>query len=181
MAFSKIIAISAICAVPVLPVLQQEVSFESKSKSVKPFEISFDKQVLMFESKSENGKSELELFKDAALQTGKRYGVPFEVIYGVAFNESALGKSNIALNSNNWFGIRYPNCGKDGRYYQTSGNGMFCRFESVEEAVEKFCIFVCKHYYRLPGKPHNVWSLPGYGSKKYVKSYWAQFSQHKPN
>jgi hypothetical protein len=84
-----------------------------------------------------------------------------EVIEGVGWNESHLGRSNLAKKTNNLFGIK---CG-DG--WSGERFGTWRKYSSRFESVEDFCKYIIKYYSYLIGKPLNKWVLRGYKSTPY--------------
>lgn len=90
-----------------------------------------------------------------------RYNVPKEVIYKVGINESGWGKSPLAKQSNNLFGIK---CG-DGWTGERAGK--YRKYPSRYESVEDFCKYMVKYYSFHIGKPYKLWKLRGYAENVY--------------
>ena len=61
----------------------------------------------------------------------EKYGVPESVTLGQAIYESGLGKSNIANQANNWFGMK--GSGTAGQY-----NGTWAKYNSVYDSFDAY-------------------------------------------
>lgn len=106
-----------------------------------------------------------------------KYKVPFEVILGVATNESGFGKSYQAVNHNNWFGIRYyPNTYYRGNYYTSSKGRTWRAYSNAYQSVEDFCLYMHEHYEHLIGLELKHWLVCGYAESCYTPKYFRKFS-----
>lgn len=113
------------------------------------------------------------------------YGVPREVIIGVAYSETGIGKAGVGKPeaANGIFGVRkgkYDKHPKDMVY--TCSNGSFRKYATPQEAVPDFCRFIQQYYTWFFTKPRPVerWLLNGYGNSKYeVRGYFLQFKDYK--
>lgn len=80
----------------------------------------------------ERVKSAVKVYGQMAMQAQKTYGTPWEVLIAQMQVESMVGQSALALETNNWLGIRGTG---DAGTYQTEGNGNFAKFSSVEVSI----------------------------------------------
>ncbi|MEO7214991.1 glucosaminidase domain-containing protein [Mucilaginibacter sp.] len=82
-------------------------------------------------------QSYIEKFKDNAIRIMHETGVPASIILGVAMHESASGKSNIAQNLNNQFGVKG---GGTVVYYKHNKKvrTAYKRYESVMDSFQDF-------------------------------------------
>ena len=78
-------------------------------------------------------KSATQVYGEIAMQAQKTYGVPWEVLIAQMQVESNIGQSPLALQTNNWLGIRGTG---DAGTYQTENNGNFAKFSSVEVSIQ---------------------------------------------
>ena len=81
----------------------------------------------------ERVKSATRVYGEIAMQAQKTYGVPWEVLIAQMQVESNIGQSPLALQTNNWLGIRGTG---DAGTYQTENNGNFAKFSSVEASIQ---------------------------------------------
>jgi len=105
-----------------------------------------------------------------------RYGIPREVILGIAAKESNFGRSYLGRTANNWFGI------KDAKYdywtkgsYTSSKGNVWRKYESPYESIEDFCIFIRTHYSHLVGKSLEKWNIYGCAESPYLAAYFLTF------
>ena len=80
----------------------------------------------------ERVKSAVKVYGQIAMEAQKTYGTPWEVLIAQMQVESMVGQSALALETNNWLGIRGTG---DAGTYQTDGNGNFAKFSSVEVSI----------------------------------------------
>ena len=82
-------------------------------------------------------QSYIEKFKDNAIRIMHETGVPASIILGVAMHESASGKSNIAQNLNNQFGVKG---GGSVVYYKHNKKvrTAYKRYDSVLDSFQDF-------------------------------------------
>ena len=79
----------------------------------------------------------IEKFKDNAIRIMHETGVPASIILGVAMHESASGKSAIAKNLNNQFGVK----GGGGAVYYKNNKKVrssYKRYDSVMDSFQDF-------------------------------------------
>jgi flagellum-specific peptidoglycan hydrolase FlgJ len=75
-------------------------------------------------------------YADAAMEQMRLYGIPASITLAQGILESASGKSQLARNENNHFGIKaskswLDNGGKYGLYSDDKPNEKFCSYASV--------------------------------------------------
>jgi flagellum-specific peptidoglycan hydrolase FlgJ len=82
-------------------------------------------------------QSYIEKFKDNAIRIMHETGVPASIILGVAMHESASGKSAIAKNLNNQFGVKG---GGTVVYYKNNKKvrSSYKRYDSVMDSFQDF-------------------------------------------
>nr|WP_067060438.1 glucosaminidase domain-containing protein [Mucilaginibacter sp. L294] len=82
-------------------------------------------------------QSYIEKFKDNAIRIMHETGVPASIILGVAMHESASGKSAIAKNLNNQFGVKG---GGSTVYYKNNKKvrSSYKRYDSVMDSFKDF-------------------------------------------
>jgi len=82
-------------------------------------------------------QSYIDKFKDNAVRIMHETGVPASIILGVAMHESASGKSNIAQNLNNQFGVKG---GGTVVYYKNNKKVRtpYKRYDSVMDSFQDF-------------------------------------------
>lgn len=107
------------------------------------------------------------------------YRIPRGVIIGVATNETKMGKGGVGVpeKANNLFGVQ------DGKYDDWHGGQYTAcdscfkwrKYPTPQASVPDFCKFITLHYSHHIGKPVELWSLPNYGSSKYVRGWFTQF------
>ena len=79
----------------------------------------------------------IEEWKDVALQNQKDYGIPASIIMAQALLESAAGKSELAVNAKNHFGIKCSGAWMGGVYYYDDDSKGEC-FRQYADAAESF-------------------------------------------
>lgn len=82
-----------------------------------------------------------EKYAAESMEQMKRYGIPASVILAQGILESSNGKSQLALNENNHFGIKasqswLKNGGKYGLYNDDKPNEKFCSYATVGDSYE---------------------------------------------
>lgn len=102
-----------------------------------------------------------DAFADNAIMEQKKYGIPASVTLAQMALESGWGKSNLAKNARNFFGIRATDDWlKSGKpYYLLMENGLarpYCMYDSPQESIEA-------HSRVLMGKQY--WRCWAYGDK----------------
>ena len=99
-------------------------------------------------------KNYVELYKEAAIKTMNEYGIPASIVLGIAIHESASGKSKIAKNLNNHFGMK----GKGGpKPIKSAYKG----YESVDQSYTDFAGLLKKRFSglftRYPVNDYKSW------------------------
>ena len=79
----------------------------------------------------------IEQWKATALQNEAEYGIPASIIMAQALLESSAGKSELAVNANNHFGIKCTSEWLGGVYYHDDDNKGDC-FRQYSDAAESF-------------------------------------------
>ena len=98
------------------------------------------------------------------------YGVPVEIQLAQGIIESGAGKSYIALNSNNHFGIKYFPEAFKGDYFTDKIGCRWRKYNTVIEGYIDHAKFLNYHYKSVCYKPYQEWAnLKGYGESG---SYW---------
>ena len=82
----------------------------------------------------------------------EKYNVPESVTLGQAIYESNLGKSNVAKNSNNWFGVK--GSGNAGSY------NSYAKYETVYDSFDAYGKLLSKE--RYTSKTKNATSVAEY-------------------
>ena len=119
----------------------------------------------------ENGHSAfISQYADIAIQMQKECGVPASVQLAQAIYESGGGKSEVAVCSNNLFGIRATRNWK-GLVYKMGKGTDYRAYSTVYEGWENYIIFLSYHYPKAIGKDWKHWVkwCRGYGGGK---DYW---------
>lgn len=99
------------------------------------------------------------------------YGVPTSIQLSQAIQESGGGKSNISINSNNHFGIKYYKTEYNGEFYIDRKGIKWRSYKTVIESYIDHAKFLNKHYKNLCFKGYKAWSkAKGYGEM----NYWPQ-------
>ena len=109
-----------------------------------------------------------EKYAAESMEQMKRYGIPASVILAQGILESSNGKSQLALNENNHFGIKasqswLKNGGKYGLYNDDKPNEKFCQYASVADSYEHHSLFLKsnKRYselFKLPPDDYVGWT-----------------------
>ena len=89
----------------------------------------------------------IDKYKEAAIQQMIRYGIPASVTLAQGIIESSNGKSQLALNENNHFGIKATKAWLDagggyGVYTDDKANEKFCKYNSVADSYEHHSQFL---------------------------------------
>lgn len=89
----------------------------------------------------------IDRYKEAAMEQMRRYGIPASVTLAQGIIESANGKSQLALNENNHFGIKATKAwlaagGAYGVYTDDKPNEKFCKYASVADSYEHHSKFL---------------------------------------
>jgi len=105
-------------------------------------------------------------------------GVPASIQLAQAIFESGGGRSNIAKQANNHFGIRCGDNWEGGRYYSESG--CWRAYDSVGLSYVDHACFLNEHYQNAVGKSWGYWSgLEGYGSGDYWRKIGSIVKRYK--
>jgi len=138
-------------------------------------------------------EAEAYIFKYKALakEQEKKYGIPASVTLAQGLHESNAGKSRLARNSNNHFGIKCfaNNCQKGHcqNYTDDSHKDFFRTFKTVEESFEYHSIFLqktrYKHLLSLKNSDYKKWceglQKAGYATdKNYSKKLIATIEKY---
>ena len=86
-------------------------------------------------------------YAEYAMEQMKKYGIPASVTLAQGILESSNGKSQLAINENNHFGIKATSAwieqgGKYGLYSDDKPNEKFCSYESVADSYEHHSKFL---------------------------------------
>ena len=101
----------------------------------------------------------------------KTHGVPASIQLAQAILESAAGRSYIAINARNHFGIKwYKGATKYSPFYSRNNTAWRC-YETAAQSWEDHADFMCKHYAFALGKSWQYWckNCKGYGGEGYWK------------
>lgn len=111
----------------------------------------------------------MEAYLEEARSIESRMGIPVSIQFAQAIFESQCGASNIALRSNNHFGIR---CGDNwgGMGYE-SASGCWRKYGSVQDSYEDHGCYLSDAYGLAVGRDWKHWVrwCRGYGGKDYWK------------
>lgn len=111
-----------------------------------------------------------------------KYGVPTSVQLAQAIQESGGGRSNIAQNSYNHFGIKYYRNSYKGKHYTDRRGIKWRAYDSVIESYIDHAKFLNQHYNKVCFKDYTHWSkLKGYGEPKYWNIITKIIKQSKLN
>lgn len=98
------------------------------------------------------------------------YGVPASVQFAQAIVESGAGRSYIAQNSNNHFGIKYYPTAFSGEYFIDRAGQRWRSYCSVFCGYLDHAAFIAEHYpSACRGKFDRFERLSGYGGSQYWK------------
>ena len=99
-----------------------------------------------------------------------KYGIPVSIQLAQAIVESGGGKSELARNSNNLFGMKYYKGLYDGEHWTSKHGTKWRRYESFDKSFEDHAIFLHRFYPNAVGKDWRFWvfNCKGYG----IGSYW---------
>jgi flagellum-specific peptidoglycan hydrolase FlgJ len=118
--------------------------------------------------KPKNNKEYIYKYYPIALYCEIKYGVPVSIQLAQAIQESGAGRSNIAKNSNNHFGIKYYKNAFKGKYYTDRIGVKWRAYDSVTDSYIDHAKFLNQHYNKVCFKNYTQWSkLKGYGEHKY--------------
>ncbi len=90
--------------------------------------------------------------QNMAVEFSKQYSIPVEIILGVAIIESGAGKSKVAKNLNNHFGIVGPN--------NANFHSKYKQYSNDYNSYKDFCELISskKYYSKLKNsKEYNLW------------------------
>lgn len=109
-------------------------------------------------------------YKDLAIEQMKRYRIPASITLAQGVFESGAGKSRLALQSNNHFGIKCHNSWTGPRVYAADDtpNDCFRSYNTVQESYEDHSLFLAKgtryqSLFRLKPTDYKGWA---YGLKR---------------
>lgn len=83
-------------------------------------------------------QSYISKYKNIALEHEKKYGIPASITLAQGILESGAGKSMLAVNANNHFGIKAGNTWKGGIYLAWDDEVVKSRFRKYSSAKESF-------------------------------------------
>lgn len=89
----------------------------------------------------------IERYKEIAMEQMRRYGIPASVTLAQGILESSNGKSQLAMNENNHFGIKATKAWLDagggyGIYTDDRPNEKFCKYATVADSYEHHSKFL---------------------------------------
>lgn len=85
----------------------------------------------------------IEKYKDVAIEQMKRYHIPASITLAQALLESGAGKSELAVRSNNHFGIKCHNWDGDRTYHDDDDVGECFRvYKNVRDSYEDHSVFL---------------------------------------
>ena len=99
------------------------------------------------------------------------YKIPVSIQIAQSMAESGLGISELALKSNNCFGIKaYSNW--NGDVYQVNKDVAYRKYGTMTDSYNDHAKFLCYHYKNMLGKPYQYWiaNCKGYGGHA---GYWS--------
>lgn len=98
-------------------------------------------------------------------------GIPASIQLAQAITESGGGRSTLATNANNIFGMKYYKELFDGDYYLGIGGEKWRKYDSYEDSFRDHAEFLHKYYSQAIGKDWRYWAnnCNGYGAKGYWK------------
>ncbi len=91
----------------------------------------------LFAQKKSDAYQYIENYGLTAINTMHETKIPASIIMAVAMEESALGKSEIARNANNHFGMK-TSSNSTSQKYKTSNGGYFHSFATAKTSYEAF-------------------------------------------
>ena len=91
-----------------------------------------------------NNKDYITLYSTFAMEQMRRYGIPASVTLAQGILESSNGRSRLAQNENNHFGIKatpswIAEGGRYGLYSDDKPDEKFCSYDSVGDSYEHHC------------------------------------------
>lgn len=105
-------------------------------------------------------------------------GVPVSIQFAQAIIESGAGRSNIAVQANNHFGIRCGDNWQGERYYSKSG--CWRAYKNVGLSFVDHACFLQNHYPHVCFKTWEEWTkLEGYGESGYWKKIGRIIERYK--
>ena len=96
------------------------------------------------------------------------YCVPYELVVSKAWQESHIGKSEVAKKGNNLYGITAGDYWTGDYTKSCDSCAKYRSYKSWKESTQDFCQFVAKYYPSCLGKPANKWKLLGYASSPHT-------------
>lgn len=103
-----------------------------------------------------------------------KYGIPVSIQLAQAIVESGGGRSELAKNSNNLFGMKYYKGLYDGEYWTSKQGTKWRKYDSFDKSFEDHAIFLHRFYSKAVGKDWKFWVMncKGYG----IGGYWLHLS-----
>lgn len=108
-------------------------------------------------------------------------GVPVSIQLAQAIAESGGGKSNLALKTNNLFGMKYYKTLYSGEYWTSTNGVQWRKYDSIEDSFRDHAEFLHKFYSGAIGKNWRYWATKckGYGGKGYWEHIGAIIEMYK--
>lgn len=108
-------------------------------------------------------------YQEVAIYYQLECGIPVSIQLAQAIAESGGGKSELAILSNNIFGMKYYKELFKGEFYQSSGGTKWRKYNSIEDSFRDHAIFLYKYYNHAVGKDWQYWTnhCKGYGGMGY--------------
>ena len=93
----------------------------------------------------------IAIYKDVAIETMHRYGIPASITLAQAIIESASGNSALARNANNHFGIKCTSSWKGETYYRDNGkeNSCYRAYKNAEQSFRDHADFLTRDRYAV--------------------------------
>lgn len=98
-------------------------------------------------------------------------GIPVSVQLAQAIVESGGGRSDLALKTNNLFGMKYYKSLYSGSYWTSPNGEKWRKYDSIEDSFRDHAEFLHKFYPNAIGKDWEYWvgTCKGYGGMGYWK------------
>lgn len=90
----------------------------------------------------------IEQNAERAIRTMDESGIPASIIIAIALEESSAGRSEVARNANNHFGMKAGVSWKKGTYRSKAGN-KFRKYNDVQESYNDFAALITRNYSSL--------------------------------
>ncbi len=100
-----------------------------------------------------------------AINTMHDSGIPASIIMAMALEESAAGKSEVARNANNHFGMKSGTNGAND-FYKSKGGSKFRKYPDVQASYEDFAALLKNNYKSLFQYKRTDYKNWAYGIEK---------------